>query len=96
MGDKQIQSLKNINAFKHKLIEGDFFNITINEALKIANDHIEAIWYNVDQCHMMVPVTDIITWCGDNSDKCVHLDGLLDRIQSNYMYIASILYDIYE
>jgi len=50
------------------------------EAQKVMNDVIEMIWSNADECKFMVPITDAISWCGDNSDKCVHKVGLLDRI----------------
>lgn len=95
-GDHNLETIKSVHAFKHKVIELDIFNLSMDEAKQVANDVIEMIWSNVDECKMMVPITDAISWCGDNSDKCIHKVGLLDRIQDNFFTIAKELYDIYE
>ena len=95
-GDQSLQTIENVQAFKHKIIEGDIFNLSMVEAQKVMNDVIEMIWSNADECKFMVPITDAISWCGDNSDKCVHKVGLLDRIQEDFFSIAKNAWDIYE
>lgn len=60
-----------------------------------ANDFIEMIWKNKEYCSALVPVTDIIGWCGDNDDKCVHKQGLLERLMDNSFPMAMMGYEMY-
>jgi hypothetical protein len=69
--------------------------MSLAEHQGVANDVVEMVWKNGEYCSTLVPVTDIIGWCGDNDGKCVHKQGLLDRLMDNSFPMAMMLYEMY-
>lgn len=94
-GQQNLAKFDGVKALHHKIITGDFFNISMAEHQKVANDIIEMLWTNADECGALVPVTDIIGWCGDNADKCVHKKDLLERLMDNSFPMMMMIYEMY-
>ena len=84
-----------VKALHHKLIEGDFFNITIEEHKAAINDVIEAVWSEIENCRVVVPIQDMLQWCQNNTDKCVHKHDLVQRLYENAIEIFEAMFDIY-
>ena len=84
-----------IKALHHKIITGDFFAISMDEHKSAINDVIEAVWSTVEDCRFVVPVQDVITWCQNNTDKCVHKTDLLARLYDNAIEIFEAFFDMY-
>jgi hypothetical protein len=46
LGDWNIPKFAGVQALHHKVITGDFFNITMDEHKNVVNDIIEMVWQN--------------------------------------------------
>jgi len=95
LGDWNIQKFDGVKALHHKVITGDFFNISMDEHKNVANDIIEMVHLNGEYCSTLTPITDIIGWCGENDGKCVHKRGLLDRLADNSFPMMMAMYEMY-
>jgi hypothetical protein len=84
-----------IKALHHKIITGDFFEITMDEHKSAINDMIEAVWSTIEDCRLVVPLQDVISWCENNTDKCVHKTDLLARLYDNAIEIFEAFFDMY-
>ena len=78
-----------------KIAKGDYFNISLVEAKDAVDEALDAFYGTVNDCKFHVPVQDLIGWCTENTDKCRHKVGLLDRLLDNSIDIAFELYDLY-
>ena len=56
---------------------------------------IEAIWSTIEDCRVVVPIQDIISWCENNTDKCVHKHDLVQRLYENAIEIIEAMFDMY-
>jgi len=90
-----MSKFEGIKTLHHKVITGDFFNITIDEHKAAINDMIEAIWTTIEDCRVVVPIQDIISWCENNTDKCVHKRDLVQRLYENAIEIMEAMFDMY-
>ena len=95
MSNDIMSKFDGIKALHHKIITGDFFDITIEEHKSAINNMIEAMWSIIEDCRFVVPVQDMITWCQNNTDKCVHKKDLLARLYENAVEIFEAFFDIY-
>jgi hypothetical protein len=95
MNNDIMKKFDGLRTIHHKLIQGDFFAISIEEHKNAINDVIEAIWSTIEDCRMVVPLQDALNWCKNNTDKCVHKRDLLSRYYENAVEIFGALYDMY-
>lgn len=79
----------------HKVKRGDFFAISIEEHKTAVMSLIDLFWNNVENCRYMVPIQDALNWCKDNTDKCIHKHGLIERLQENAVDMAFTLWDLF-
>jgi len=84
-----------IRALHHKIVTGDFFAISLDEHKSAINDVIEAVWSTIEDCRFVVPIQDVLTWCQNNTDKCVHKADYLNRLYDNAIEIFGAFYDMY-
>lgn len=56
---------------------------------------IDLLWKNVEDCRYVVPLQDALHWCGANTDKCIHKQDLIQRLQDNAVDIFMTLWDLY-
>jgi hypothetical protein len=95
-GQQNLEKFDEMQKLHHKFLSGDFFNMSMAEHQKVATDVIEMAWTNADECGALVPVTDIIQWCGDNDGVCVHKHGLLERLMDNSFPMMMMMYEMWE
>ena len=95
MSNDIMSKFDGIKALHHKIITGDFFAISLDEHKSAINDVIEAVWSTIEDCRFVVPVQDVITWCQNNTDKCVHKTDLLARLYDNAIEIFEAFFEMY-
>lgn len=75
-----IEKLQKAITLIQKIKVGDIFTITMAEHEAAVMDIIELFWQTMDDCKFHIPVQDLIHWCRDNTDKCVHKKHLVERL----------------
>jgi hypothetical protein len=95
LSDEGLQKLDKMIDIIYKLKDGDFFGVSVDDYKDAIMDLVDLVYTEHAECKFMVPIQDVLHWCGANTDKCIHKVDLIQRLQDNVVDMAFTLWDLY-